>query len=50
MLCIILYHGNSDKCRFSDLNKRVNNYYVLNKAEYTSNVTAVQSLLFKLLT
>ena len=33
MLCAILYLENSDKVIFSDLKKRVENYYVLNKAE-----------------
>ena len=36
---------NSDKDRFSDLKKRVQNYCVLNKADYPSTVTAVQILL-----
>ena len=31
--------------RFSDLKKRVENDYVLNKAEYPRTVTAVQSLI-----
>ena len=33
MLCAILYLKNSDKARFSDLKKCVENDYVLNKAE-----------------
>ena len=33
MLCAILYLENSDKVIFADLKKRVENYYVLNKAE-----------------
>ena len=33
MLCAILYLDNSDKARFTDLKKRVENDYVLNKAE-----------------
>ena len=33
MLCAILYLENSDKARFPDLKKRVENDYVLNKAE-----------------
>ena len=33
MLCAILYLENSDKARFSDLKKHVENDYVLNKAE-----------------
>ena len=45
MIHEILYIGNSDKARFVDLNKRVENYYVPNKAEYPRKVTAVQSLL-----
>ena len=32
MLCAILYMENSDKSRFSDLVKHVENDYVLNKA------------------
>ena len=44
MPCAILYLENSDKARFSDLKKRIKNYYVLNKAEYPRTVTAVQSL------
>ena len=36
---------NSDKARFSDLKKRIENDYVLNKAEYPRTVTTVQSLL-----
>ena len=39
MLCAIIYLENSDKARFSDLKKRVENDYVLNKAEYPSTVT-----------
>ena len=45
MLCAILYLKNSDKARFADLKKRIENYYVLNKAEYPRTVTAVHSLL-----
>ena len=45
MLCAILYLENSDKARFDDLKKRIENYYVLNKAEYPRTVNAVQSLL-----
>ena len=45
MLCAILYLENSDKARFADLKKRVENDYVLNKAEYPRMVTSVQSLL-----
>ena len=47
MLCAILYLENSDKARFSDLKKRVENDYTLNKAEYPRTVTSVQSLLLK---
>ena len=45
MLREILYLENSDKARFSDLKKRVENDYVLNKAEYPRTMTAVKSLL-----
>ena len=45
MLCAILYLENSDKARFSDLKKRIENDYVLNKAEYPRTVTAVHILL-----
>ena len=45
MLCAILYLENSDKARFSDLKKCVENDYVLNKVEYPRTFTAVQSLL-----
>ena len=45
MLCAILYLENSDKARFANLKKRVENKYVLNKAEYPRTVTAVQSLI-----
>ena len=45
MLCSMLYLEKSDKSRFVDLKKRVENYYVLNKAEYPSIVTSVHSLL-----
>ena len=45
MLYAILYIENSDKSRFSDLKKHVENDYVLNKAEYPMTVTAVQSIL-----
>ena len=45
MLCAILYLENSDRARFADLKKRVENDYVLNKAEYPRTVTTVQSLL-----
>ena len=45
ILCKILYIDNSDKFRFSDLKKCVENNYVLNKAEKPRTVTAVESLL-----
>ena len=45
MICAILYLDNLDKSRFTDLKKRVENDYGLNKAEYPRMVTAVQSLL-----
>ena len=45
MLWAILYLENSDKARFYDLKKRIENDYVLNKAGYPRTVTAVQSLL-----
>ena len=45
MLCAVLYLENSDKVRFADLKKRIENDYVLNKAEYPSTVTTVHSLL-----
>ena len=44
-LCAILYIENLDKSMFADLKKRVENDYVLNKAEYPSNVNTVQGLL-----
>ena len=45
ILCAILYLENSDKARFSNFKKRVENDYVLNKAEYPSMVTANQIIL-----
>ena len=45
MLCAILYIENSEKARFAKLKKRVENGYVMNKAEYPRAVTEVQSLL-----
>ena len=45
MICAILYLENSDNARFYNLIKGVENYYVLNKAEYPRTVTPVQSLL-----
>ena len=45
MLCAILYLENSDKARFPDLKKSIENDYVLNKTEYPRMVTAVQSLI-----
>ena len=44
-LCVILYLEKSDKAKFSDLKKRTENDYVLNKVEYSRTVTAVQSVL-----
>ena len=44
MICEILYLENSDKVRSSDLKKRIENEYVLNKAECARTVTAVQTL------
>ena len=41
----IFYLENLDKSRFSDLEKRVENDYVLNKAEHPSTITAVQRLM-----
>ena len=41
ILYVILYVKNSDKARFSDLKKCVENDYFLNKAEYPSTVIAV---------
>ena len=40
MLCAILYLENSDKARFADLKKRIENDYVLNKVECPRTVTA----------
>ena len=45
MLCAILYLENSDKTRFSDLKKRVDDDYILNKSEQPRTVTALQSLI-----
>ena len=45
MLCTILYLKNSDNARFTNLKKRIENEYVLNKAEYPRTVTLVQRLL-----
>ena len=45
MLCTTLYLENSDKARFDDLKKRLENNYVLNKAEYPRTVTVVHSLI-----
>ena len=45
MICAILYMENSYKARLADLKKRVENDYVMNKAEHPRTVTAVQSLL-----
>ena len=40
MICAILYLEKSDKARFANLKKRVENDYVPNKAEYPRTVTA----------
>ena len=45
MICAILYLENSDKARFSDLKKRADNKYVLDKAEYPRTFNAIHSLL-----
>ena len=45
ILYAILYLENSDKASFDNLKERIENDYVLNKAEYPRTVTAVQSLL-----
>ena len=45
MLCTILYLKNSDKAIFSDLKKRVDNDYILNKAAYPRTVTTIQRLI-----
>ena len=47
MLCAILYLKNSDKARFADLKRRIENDYVLKKTEYPRTVTTVQSILLK---
>ena len=44
MIRAILYLENSDKDRFSDLKKCVENDYALNKAEYPRTATAVNCL------
>ena len=45
MLCEILYLENSDKARFDNLEKCVENDYVLDQVEYTRTVTALYNLL-----
>ena len=45
MLCAILYLENSYKPSVYNLKRRVDNDYILNKAEYPRNGTAVQSLI-----
>ena len=45
MLCAIFYLESLDKSRFSNLKKRVEKDYVLNKVDYSRTVTAVQSLI-----
>ena len=47
MFYTILYLENSDKSRFAIIKKHVENYYVLNKAEYPTTVISVQSILLK---
>ena len=49
MLCAIPYLENSDKIRFADLKKRVENDYVLKNEEYLRTLTAVQSILLNYL-
>ena len=44
MLCAILYLESLDKSRSSDLKKRVDNDYVLSKAEYPSTFLTLQIL------
>ena len=44
MLCAIFYLKISDEDRFASLKENVENDYVLNKAEYSRNITGVQSL------
>ena len=45
MLYAILYMKNSDKARFANLKKHVENDYVLNKVEQPRTMTAVQIIL-----
>ena len=45
MIGAIIYLENSYKPSFYDLKRRVDNGYILNKAEYPRNGTAVQSLI-----
>ena len=45
MMCTILYLENSDKARFGDLRKHIENGYLSNKEEYPRTINAVQSLL-----
>ena len=45
MLCAILYLEKSYKPSFYDLKRRVDNVYILNKAEYPRTGTAVQILI-----
>ena len=47
IICAILYLENLCKSRFSDLNKCIENDYVLNEAEYLRTIAAVQILLLK---
>ena len=45
MLCPILYIKNFDEAISADPKMRVKDDYVLNKAEYPKNVTAVKSII-----
>ena len=45
MLCTILHLENSDEFRCTDLKKRTENDYVLNKVEHAMTITVVQSLM-----
>ena len=41
MLCVVLYFKNSNKSRFSDLNKRVKNDYIIDKSKYPKTIAVV---------
>ena len=45
ILCAILYIENSDKSRFSNLKKRVENDYVMKKSEYPRTAAEVYNIL-----